>query len=87
MIKRLSASSALIADLAPIGARTDVQGVADMAMWLTAAAGGALSGLIVAQWGYPALNAFAAVLAGGVVLAAVVAGSRRLAPRGGADTP
>jgi len=45
-----------------------------MTMWLTAAAGGALSGLIVAQWGYPALNAFAAVLAGGVVLAAVVSG-------------
>lgn len=68
------AASALIADLAPIESRTDVQGVADMAMWLTAAAGGALSGLIVAQWGYPALNAFAAVLAGGVVVAAVVSG-------------
>ncbi len=78
------AASALIADLAPLGSRTDVQGVADMAMWLTAAGGGALSGLIVAQWGYPALNAFAAVLAGGVVLAAVVAGcgtTGRGAPR------
>lgn len=68
------AASALIADLAPLDARTDVQGVADMTMWLTAAGGGALSGVIVAQWGYPALNAFAALLAGGVVLAAVVSG-------------
>ncbi|MGZ8751232.1 MAG: MFS transporter [Pseudonocardia sp.] len=76
------AASALIADLAPLESRTDVQGVADMAMWLTAAAGGALSGLIVAHWGYPALNAFAAVLAGGVVLAAVVSESSRPA-----DTP
>lgn len=68
------AASALIADLAPLESRTDVQGFADMTMGLTAAAGGALSGLIVAQAGYPALNAFAAVLVGGVVLAAVVSG-------------
>ena len=81
------AASALIADLAPLESRTDVQGVADMTMWLTAAAGGALSGLIVAQWGYPALNAFAAVLAGGVVLAAVVSGSARPVAERHADTP
>ena len=72
------AASATIADLAPLESRTDVQGVADMAMWLTAAGGGALSGLIVAQWGYPALNGFSAVLAGGVVLAAVVTAGGRL---------
>ena len=66
------AASTVVADLVPLEARTDVQGLADMAMWLTAAGGGALSGLIVAAWGYPALNGFAAVLAGGVVLAGVV---------------
>lgn len=66
------AASTVVADLVPLDARTDVQGLADMAMWLTAAGGGALSGLIVAAWGYPALNGFAAVLAGGVVLAGVV---------------
>ncbi len=71
------AASATIADLAPLESRTDVQGVADMGMWLAAAGGGALSGLIVAQWGYPALNGFAAMLAGGVVLAAVITAAAR----------
>jgi MFS family permease len=75
------AASAAIADLTPLEARTDVQGIADAAMWLTAAVGGGLSGWIVATWGYPVLNGFAAVLAGGVVLAAIVtAGSRPVAP-------
>ena len=79
------AASATIADLTPLEARTDVQGMADAAMWLTAAVGGGLSGWIVATWGYPALNGFAAVLAGGVVLAAVVtAGARPLARTGAA---
>jgi MFS family permease len=71
------AASALIADLTPLEARTDVQGIADAAMWLTAAVGGGLSGWIVAGWGYPVLNGFAAVLAGGVVLAAVVTAAGR----------
>jgi len=66
------AASATVADLTPLEARTDVQGIADATMWLTAAVGGGLSGWIVAGWGYPALTGFAAVLAGGVVLAAVV---------------
>ncbi len=66
------AASATVADRAPIATRTDVQGVADMSMWLAAAGGGALSGWIVATWGYAALNGFAGALAGGVVLAAVV---------------
>jgi MFS family permease len=65
------AASATVADLAPLESRTDVQGVADMAMWLMAAGGGALSGAIVAAWGYPALNGFAALLCGGVVVAGV----------------
>lgn len=69
------AASATVADLTPLEARTDVQGIADAAMWLTAAVGGGLSGWIVAGWGYPALTGFAAVLAGGVVLAAVVIAS------------
>jgi len=75
------AASATVADLTPLEARTDVQGIADAAMWLTAAIGGGLSGWIVAGWGYPALNGFAAVLAGGVVLAAVVIAAARPAAR------
>ena len=65
-------ASATIADLAPLEARTDVQGTSDMAMGLTAAAAGALSGVIVATAGFDVLAAFAAVLACGVALAAAL---------------
>ena len=60
------AASATVADLAPLSARTDVQGVSDMAMGLTAAVAGAVSGVIVGSLGYPVLAAFAALLALGV---------------------
>lgn len=63
------AASTVIADRTPIDARTDVQGTSDMAMALTAAGGGALAGVIVGSLGYPALAAFAALLAGTVVVA------------------
>jgi len=63
------AASTVIADRAPIVARTDVQGTSDMAMALTAAGGGALAGVIVGVLGYPALAAFAALLAATVVVA------------------
>ncbi len=63
------AASTVIADRTPIAARTDVQGTSDMAMALTAAGGGALAGVIVGALGYAALAAFAALLAGTVVVA------------------
>lgn len=63
------AASTVIADRTPVEARTDVQGTSDMAMALTAAGGGALAGVIVDALGYPALAAFAALLAGTVVAA------------------
>ena len=63
------AASTVIADRTPIDARTDVQGTSDMAMALTAAGGGALAGVIVGALGYPALAAFAALLATAVVVA------------------
>ncbi|MCW2737648.1 MFS transporter [Nocardioides sp.] len=63
------AASTVIADRTPIEARTDVQGTSDMAMALTAAGGGALAGVIVGGLGFPALAAFAALLAGTVVVA------------------
>jgi len=73
------AASAAVADLAPLAARPDVQGVSDMGMGLAAAAAGALSGVIVAGWGYSVLSGFAAVLCAGVVLAGVAT------PRGRPD--
>lgn len=68
------AGSTLVADLAPLEVRTDVQGASDMTMQLTAAAAGAVAGVVVGTWGYAALNAFAGVLACGVVVAGVVSG-------------
>ena len=68
------AGSTLVADLAPLEVRTDVQGASDMAMQLTAAAAGAVAGVVVGAWGYAALNVFAAALACGVVVAGVVSG-------------
>jgi MFS family permease len=49
------AASTLIARFAPIDARTDVQGAADLVMGLTAASAGGLAGLVVGTWGYPEL--------------------------------
>jgi len=66
------AASATIADLAPIEVRTDVQGTSDMVMGLTAAAAGAVSGVIVGSAGFGALAAFAAAIACGVAAAAVI---------------
>lgn len=64
------AASAVIADRAPLQVRTDVQGLSDVAMGLTAAAAGALSGLVVGAWDYAGLTVFAAVLTLGVLGAA-----------------
>ena len=74
------AGSTLVADLAPLDVRTDIQGASDMVMGLAAAAAGGLAGVIVGVWGYPALNAFAAVLALGVVAAGWVSARDSRAP-------
>jgi MFS family permease len=64
------AASTLLSEAAPLDARTDVQGAADLVMGVTAAAAGALGGVIVGTLGYPALNVFAAVLVTGIATAA-----------------
>ena len=68
------ASSTLIADHAPLEARTDVQGSADLVMGLTAAAAGGLAGLVTGAFGYPTLAVCTIALALLVVVAAVRAG-------------
>ncbi|MFC6285874.1 MFS transporter [Nocardioides sp. GCM10027113] len=65
------AASTMIADHAPLEVRTDVQGAADLVMGLTAAAAGALAGVVVGAWGYPVLATAAVALAGLVVVAAI----------------
>lgn len=67
------ASSTLIADHAPLESRTDIQGGADMVMNVAAALAGGVAGVIVGTWGYPSLNAFAAVIAVGTLAAAAAA--------------
>jgi len=67
------AASTLLTEHAPIDARTDVQGAADLVMGLAAAAAGGLAGLVVGSLGYPALAAFSAAFAGLVMMAALVA--------------
>ncbi|MDP3969719.1 MAG: MFS transporter [Nocardioides sp.] len=71
------AASTLLTEESPLEARTDVQGAADLAMGLTAAAAGGLAGVVIGTLGYAALNAAAGVLAVGVGLAAVQAHRRR----------
>lgn len=63
-------ASTLVAEHAPIEARTDVQGTSDLVMGLTAAVAGALAGVIVDLAGYPALALASLVLVVGVLGAA-----------------
>jgi len=63
-------ASTLIAQHAPLDARTDVQGASDLVMGLTAAAAGGLAGLVVGVWGYPEL----AIVSIGLVALVAVAG-------------
>jgi MFS family permease len=73
------AASTLLSEAAPLDVRTDVQGAADLVMGLTAAAAGALAGVIVGSFGFDWLNLFAAVLVTGIATAAEYA--RRTAGR------
>ncbi|MGZ4449732.1 MAG: MFS transporter [Nocardioides sp.] len=63
--------STMVADLAPLDARTDVQGVSDLLMGLTAAVAGGLAGVVVGVWGYAALAALSGLLVLVVLVAAL----------------
>lgn len=75
----LVAGSVLLVDAVPVVERPGVQGGSDLLTGLCAAGGGALAGVVVAQWGYAALNAAAGVLALVVLGAAAVARDRSAA--------
>lgn len=70
------AASALIAATTPVEHRTGVQGLTDMTTGMTAALGGAVAGVIVGTAGFSWLTVLAAVMAVGVVGAALVASRR-----------
>ncbi len=67
------ASSTLLTAATPEVSRPDVQGAADMTAGFTAAAGGAVAGVVVGYLGYPWLAALGSVLALGVLAVAMVA--------------
>jgi MFS family permease len=62
-------ASTLLSESAPLDARTDVQGAADLIMGLVAAAAGVVAGLVMGWLGFIALNVFAALLVTGIVTA------------------
>jgi MFS family permease len=73
-------ASTMVAELAPIGAVTAVQGTADLVMGLAAAVGSAASGLIVGEFGFPVLAGFSSIFAVAVLVAAVFAGRAAVSP-------
>ncbi len=75
-------ASTLLSESAPLAARTDVQGAADLVMGLVAAAAGALAGVVMGVLGYVALTIFAGLLVTGIATAAEIA--RRTEPAAGA---
>ncbi len=56
------AGSALVSESVPLELRASAQGLSDLTMGVAAASAGAVSGVIMDSWGYPALAAMAAVL-------------------------
>lgn len=67
-------ASTMVAEHAPLEARTDVQGASDLVMGLTAAVAGALAGVIVGAADYPALALASLLLVAGVLGSALRAG-------------
>lgn len=67
-------ASTLVAEQAPLSSLTEVQGTADLVMSLAAAIGGGASGVIVGEYGFPTLAAFASLFAFVSLVAAVQAG-------------
>jgi len=70
------AASTMVAEHAPLEARTDVQGTSDLVMGLTAAVTGALAGIIVGAADYPALALTSLLLVVGVLGSALRAGQQ-----------
>jgi MFS family permease len=67
------AASTLLSEAAPLDARTDVQGAADLVMGVVAALAGVVAGVVMDGFGYVALNLFAALLVTGVATSAELA--------------
>jgi hypothetical protein len=55
------AGSTLLSESIPVELRASAQGLSDLVMGLAGASAGALSGVVVAAWGYPMLTLLAAL--------------------------
>jgi MFS family permease len=64
------AGSTLLSESIPVELRASAQGLSDLVMGLAGAAAGAVSGLIVAGWGYPTLTLLAALATAPLVVLA-----------------
>ncbi|MEX1079064.1 MAG: MFS transporter [Homoserinimonas sp.] len=69
------AGSTMLVDSVPLGDRPGVQGVSDLMMNLTGAAGGAVAGPILTALGYPGLGLACLALVAGVVVWALLRAS------------
>jgi imidazolonepropionase-like amidohydrolase len=58
------AGSTLLSESIPVELRASAQGLSDVMMGLAGASAGALSGVVVASWGYPTLTLLAALATG-----------------------
>ena len=62
------AGSTLLSESVPVELRASAQGLSDLLMGLAGASAGAISGVVVEQWGYPMLTALAALAAAPLAL-------------------
>ena len=67
----LVSGSTLLSDAIPTERRASVQGFADLVMGLAGACAGALSGVVVGTWSYPALTLMAAIATVPLIVAVV----------------
>jgi MFS family permease len=70
------AGSTLLSESIPVELRASAQGLSDLVMGLAGATAGAVSGLIVAAWGYSTLTLLAALAAAPLIVLASVSTSR-----------
>jgi MFS family permease len=77
----LVAGSTLLTESVPAGSRPGVQGAADLVIGVAASLGGLVSGVVVAEFGYPALNALAAAVVLPVLLVLVRRARERVPAR------
>jgi MFS family permease len=80
------AGSTLLSDSVPVELRPSAQGLSDLIMGLAGALAGAISGLVVATWGYPILTLLAAIATAPLVMLVSLTVPGPYAPRSLSDS-